>query len=429
MKTNPTANYGSILFVIFFLAVFESFAQQPPIQYFRFNDKRGVNIFETSKEDTVKWEDFKLRIGGAFTLQYQGLQHSNDADKTFPNLVPIQSNFNLPNANLDFDVQLHDGVRLHLRVYLSSRHHEETYVKGGYLQIDKLDFIKKDFLAGFMKKATIKVGQMENNYGDAHFRRTDNAHALFNPFVGNYIMDSFTTEIGAEVYYQTNGWLIMVGATNGRLNQSVANTTSKGAFLAKLGYDKQLNEDLRVRLTGSMYAVSGTDKVYLYGGDRAGSRYYNVMDVQGSSTNDFSGRINPGLNSKMTAIMFNPFVKYRGLEFFGVFETSSGRDDVTDLSFSGNRNWTQTAGELLYRFGSREQLYIGGRYCMVSGQLQGEATNKVSVDRTNFGGGWFFTRNILAKVEYVSQSYHDYTSPQFKGGKFNGLMLEATIGF
>lgn len=424
----------TILFASLCFTATIAYAQQPNIQFFRYNDKRGLNVFETTKDDTIAYDDFKIRLGGAFTMQYQGLTHSNDADDIAQAgggnfLVPLTSNFNLPNANLDLDAQLYDGVRLHLRIYLSSRHHEETYVKGGYLQIDKLDFIKKDFMSGFMKYATIKVGQMENNYGDTHFRRTDNAHALFNPFVGNYIMDAFTTEIGGEVYYQRSGFIAMVGVTNGRLNQSTANTRTNGAFVGKLGYDKQVNDDLRLRITGSIYSSPGTDRVYMYGGDRAGSRYYNVMDVQAGTPNDFSGRVNPGLNSKMTAIMINPFVKFNGLEFFGVFENSTGRDDATDLTFTSNRSWTQLGAELLYRFGSKEQLYLGGRYNSVSGQLQGQETNKVTVTRMNVGGGWFMTRNILAKVEYVSQEYKDYTTPQFAGGKFSGLMIEATIGF
>lgn len=414
----------STLFLLL-VSILPAFAQQPAIQYFRPNDKTGLNIFETGKTDTIPYDDFKLRIGGAFTMQFQGIDHHN----VHGNLVRINNNFNLPNANLDFDVQLHDGVRLHLRTYLSSRHHEETYVKGGYLQIDKLDFIKKDFMSGFMKKATIKIGMMENNYGDAHFRRTDNAFALYNPFVGNYIMDSFTTELGAEVYYQTNGWLAMVGVTNGRLNQSVTNTTSKPALMAKLGYDKQINEDLRFRLTGSVYSVAGTKTVYLYGGDRAGSRYYHVMDVVDQGPNDFSGRIDPELNSNLTAIMINPFVKFKGLEVFGVLESSTGRDEATDAAFTGDRSWTQLAGEVLYRFGSAEQLYVGARYNTVSGQLQGFETDKVTVDRVNIGGGWFLTKNILTKVEYVSQTYNNYLAGPYEGGKFSGFMIEATIGF
>lgn len=143
---------------------------------------------------------------------------------------------------------------------MASRHHNETWVKGGYLQIDKLDFIKKDFLADFMKYATIKIGQMENNYGDAHFRRSDNGNALMNPFVGNNIMDAFITEMGAELYYNRSGFVSMIGVTNSKLNQKVdeyvvtpatsakpdQNTTISPTILAKLGWDKQINEDLKL---------------------------------------------------------------------------------------------------------------------------------------------------------------------------------------
>jgi hypothetical protein len=410
---------------VFLLMSTHVMAQQPAIQYFRPNSKDGLNIYETSKSDTVGFKNLRIRLGGAFAIQYQGLDHQNTAG----DLVILGNNFNLPSANLDFDVQLYDGVRLHLRLYLSSRHHTETYVKGGYLQIDKLDFIKKDFLASFMKYATIKIGQMENNYGDTHFRRSDNAHTLFNPFVGNYIMDSFTTEIGGEVYYQRNGWLAMLGLTNGRLNQSVTNVTSTGALLGKLGYDKQVSDDMRLRLTGSIYSVKGTVGTYLYDGDRAGSRYFSVMDQLSGTPNDFSGRVSPGMETNLTSIMINPFVKFRHLEFFGVYESATGRDDKKDLTFTGNRSWTQLGAELLYRIGNQEQLYIGGRYNSVSGQLPGQETTKVSVDRINLGGGWFMTKNILTKLEYVSQTYNDYTSAQFQGGKFNGIMIEAVIAF
>ena len=413
------------LSVVFLFLASVAYAQQPPMQFFRPNDKNGLNVFETGKEDSVEFDKLKVRIGGAFALQYQAIDHENEAN----NLVNLINNFNLPAANFDIDVQLYDGIRMHLRTYLSSRHHTETYVKGGYIQIDKLDFIRKDFLKPLMDKMTIKIGQMENNYGDTHFRRTDNGHALYNPFVGNFIMDSFTTEIGGEIYYQTNGWLAMVGLTNGRLNQSVADTSTMAAIIAKVGYDKQINDDLRIRLTGSIYNVNNTSNTYLYGGDRAGSRYYKVMDVEGGSTNDFSGRINPGLKTDMTSIMINPFVKFKGLEFFGVFETTTGYDKVKDASFDGDRTWTQIAGELIYRFGGKEQFYGGGRYNTVSGQLPGEESDKVTVTRFNIGGGWFMTKNILAKVEYVSQEYKDYPVGQFNEGKFNGLMIEAVIAF
>ena len=130
---------------------------------------------------------------------------------------------------------------------------------------------------------------MENNYGDAHFRRTDNAQAMHNPFVGNLIMDAFTTEVGGEVYFRKNGFIAMFGLSNGKLNQAVNNPETTGAsILAKLGYDAQVSEDLRLRLTGSMYSTGKSGNVYLYSADRSGSRYYLVMeDTEASTSGNF----------------------------------------------------------------------------------------------------------------------------------------------
>jgi hypothetical protein len=65
----------------------------------------------------------------------------------------------------------------------------------------------------------------------------------------------------------------------------------------------------------------------------------------------------------------------------------------------------------------------------VSGPLAGSGL-EVSVDRIQVGGGWFVTKNVLAKLEYVSQNYNDYASTSiFREGRFNGLMIEGVIGF
>ncbi|MBN2280117.1 MAG: hypothetical protein JXQ65_06025, partial [Candidatus Marinimicrobia bacterium] len=248
---------------------------------FRLPDQRGINDFEAPKDTVDNFDGVDVRIGGASTIQFQAINHENSGSVE---LIEIGDNFNLATANLDLDVHLYDGVKMHLRTYLSSRHHPEPYVKGGYFQIDKLDFIREGFMADLMNKVTIKIGHMENNYGDAHFRRTDNARAIYNPFVGNLIMDAFTTEVGGEVYYRDNGFIGMVGLTNGKLNQSVTSPgTTKASFVGKLGYDKQINDDFRFRLTGSVYTTGESARTYLYAGDRAGSRYYYVMEPTDAS--------------------------------------------------------------------------------------------------------------------------------------------------
>lgn len=391
---------------------------------FRLPDQRGINDFEAPKDTTDNFDGVQVRIGGASTIQFQAVDHENSGNVE---LIEIGDNFNLATANLDLDVHLYDGVKMHLRTYLSSRHHPEPYVKGGYFQIDKLDFIRQGFMADLMEKVTIKIGHMENNYGDAHFRRTDNARAIYNPFVGNLIMDAFTTEVGGEVYYRSNGFIGMVGLTNGKLNQSVTNPgTTKASFVGKVGYDKQVDEDFRFRLTGSVYTTGESARTYLYAGDRAGSRYYYVMEAPDASAsgNFRSGRWNPGFNNELTAFMVNPFVKLGGLEFFGVIESASGKSNGE----ADTRNFTQLSGELIYRFGNEENFYVGGRYNTVGGEI---ATGEdVDINRVQLSGGWFMTKNILAKVEYVSQKYDGFAAGDIlHEGKFNGLLLEAAISF
>lgn len=396
--------------------------QAQELRNFRTYDKNGVNVFEAPKDTVSTSNEVHVKIGAAFALQYQAIDHENSG--AVP-LYDIGNNFNLATANLDLDVKLYDGINLHLRTYLSSRHHPEPYVKGGYITIDKLDFIEEGFLKNVMDRVTLKFGHMENNYGDAHFRRSDNALAIYNPFVGNYIMDAFTTEVGAEVYYQYNGWLGMVGVTNGRLNQDAKGGTSPSTLL-KVGYDKQIDQDLRLRLTGSMYHTAQTGNAYLYSADRAGSRYYYVMeDIDATSKGNFrSGRFDPGFTNKMTAFMINPFVKYKGLEFFGLFETVSGKTNAE----TDKRNATHIGTELLYRFGSNENFYVAGRYNMVDAELQ--SGEDIEITRFNLGGGWFMTKNILVKLEYVNQKYEGYNNTSIlHDGKFNGFVAEAVIAF
>jgi hypothetical protein len=395
-------------------------------------------VFEAPKNDTMPFTGFKLAFGAAFTQQFQGLGHSNTAAANVVNgvdanqLITIGHGFNNAEANAYVNVQLAKGVRVALTSYLSSRHHNEVWIKDGYAIIDAspVDF---EPLNRLMRYVTLKAGHFEINYGDAHFRRTDNGNAMYNPLVGNYIMDAFTTEVGGEAYVHGRGMLegafVMGAVTNGEVRGTILNPAKRApAYIGKVGVDRQVSEALRVRLTGSLFSQSRSNAQTLYNGDRGGSRYYDVLENTASteSAQAWSGAIQPfnGPSAGQHSVVVNPFVKIRGLEYFGTFERARGRG-AAETSY---RTVTQRSNELTYRFFG-DHLFASGRYNTVSGRLAG-MPNDITVRRSQVGGGWFITPLLLTKVEYVNQKYVDFpTSDIRSGGRFKGFLVEGVIAF
>ena len=263
--------------------------------YWRPYDQRGINVFETTKApDSIAFEGTRVRLGAGFTQQFQNLKHENSALNSgggtvatagANKLYPLAPGFMTAQANLNLDVQLADGIRLNVVTYLSSRHHNEAWVKGGYIQFDKLPF-KGEFWTNLMKMTTIKIGHMEINYGDEHFRRSDGGQTLYNPFMEGYIVDAFATEIGGEVYLHKNGLFGMLGVTNGMIKGNIdsategkvngavidGNTDRSPSIYLKGGIDKSIGDVVRVRVSGSFYHNSSNagSGLTLYGGDRTG---------------------------------------------------------------------------------------------------------------------------------------------------------------
>jgi hypothetical protein len=261
-------------------------------------------------------------------------------------------------------------------------------------------------------------------------------------------MDEFATELGGELYYHYNSSLfLMIGVTNGELDPTVVAPTKidsatgqmnkyPAAFHAKLGFDRQITPDFRFRLTGSVYSVHSANSNTLFGGDRTGSHYFYVMENQNvangtviSNENDyspFSGRLNPGFSEEVNTFMINPFFKYHGLEFFGTYENAKGRT----IAETRQRQAIQYAADLIYRFPAHsENFWIGLRYNTVKAALQGYSQD-ITVDRGVVSAGWFLTKNIMLKTEYVHQDYKNYPDANLlNGGKFYGTMLEASIAF
>jgi hypothetical protein len=175
-----------------------------------------------------------------------------------------------------------------------------------------------------------------------------------------------------------------------------------------------------------MYKTDRSVSNTLTSGDRAGSRYYDVLEntVSTETANAWSGAIQSGMKNMVTAFVVNPFVKVGGAEFFGNIETITGAAQ-TEVQ---RRTLRQLVGEGLYRFADNK-LYIGGRYNTVNGQLAG-IRNDITVKRSQIGGGWFVTPNVLSKIEFVRQNYEAFPTTDIRsGGKFQGFMVEGVVAF
>ena len=418
---------------------FMALAPKIEMQNYRPEDKRGINVFEPPKDESVAFDGFKLQWGAAFTQQFQGLDHSNtsaprlvtsgtppvttDANK----LIRIGHGPNNATANLYLNGQLAKGIRVAMTTYSSARHHQETWVKDGYLLVDASPIDWKP-LNDIMKYVTIRAGHFEINYGDAHFRRSDNGNAIRNALVGNYIMDAFTTEVGGEVYLRANGFMLMGGVTGGESRGMITNPDKRSpSYLMKGGFDRKFGDDLRFRLTASEYATASSVSNTLFSGDRAGSRYYDVLENTSSTetAQAWSGAMQPGLKNSIHSWVVNPFLQFKGIEFFGNIERAKGRA----AGETDNRTWKQNVGEVVYRFLPDQRVYVAGRYNTVKGQLTVGAP-EVTVKRSQVGGGWFLTPNILTKLEFVNQKYLDFPTTDIRnGGKFKGFMVEGVVAF
>ena len=74
------------------------------------------------------------------------------------------------------------------------------------------------------------------------------------------------------------------------------------------------------------------------------------------------------------------------------------------------------------------------RYNAVKAALETTAaitySNDIKVNRVAAVAGWFVTKNILMKGEYVVQQYKDFpTTDHRHSGKFSGYVIEAVVGF
>ena len=392
-----------------------------------------VQTFEPAK-DTSVFTAPTIGWNADLTFNYQGLDQNYDLfGKTGE--VTLQPGLSLPTANFDVNAKVMSGFNVKLETMFSSHHHNETYVKGGYATIDNLDFIVPGFASDFMQNATIKVGVDDINFGDDQFRRTDNADVMRNPFIHNMGVEAYMQAPHIEVLYRLPAnTFVMVGITNGQVNpddvtavdrNSTSGSSNRPGLYGKVGFDSQINDDLRVRLTESVYTVHGTNKgSSLYSGDKAGTPSRKIFD-DGTDT-DFGALWNALSGfSDLTVSKTNFFTRYQDTELYAMFEIADGADAKgVDMAMN------HYAVDLVQRF-HNDKFYAAARYEKAKLDYK-EATNDLGdaeMTQWQVGLGWFLSKNAVAKLEYIDHERTNNSS--FVGGTadFKGYMISTALSF
>ena len=362
----------------------------------------------------------------------------------------VESGLILPTANLDIYAKIMSGFNVKLQTMLAGHHHNDTYVKGGYATIDNLDFIAPGFLSDVMRNTTIKIGVNDINYGDDQYRRTDNANVMRNPFINNMAVDGYLQGTHVEVLYRipSISSFAMVGITNNQANPQDTTATDydanggtassdRYALYGKIGFDRQIDDDTRFRITESVYFVDGSNRTDLYSSDKAGdvvrSVFGNATDsAQTAGWNAISGYVvtaNGSIKSATAADILasktNLFFKYKDTELYGMYEILDGKD-VANKSMKMNHY----AFDVVQRF-YNDKFWVAGRYENAVVEYADAFNDFGDAELTQYQAtlGWFLSKNAVAKLEYIDQKREKFAIYKNGDAEFKGFMVNASLSF
>jgi hypothetical protein len=402
-------------------------------------EARSRSVFDVRFGDRPNWErpdgwlspsfraeEMDLLIGQTPDIDlYMGLQTAGrfqwlEQDDVFiAGTVPgttvegpeLDPGFQTAWGDLSFLADFGDGDMLvFFDLYISSRPHPSTtYGNEGYMLIRRLpdDSGVSDWLnRSIFKYVTVKAGHFEIDYGDFHYRRSDNAWVQRNPLIGNQLIDPDVEEIGMEIYSKPSPLNWLVGISSGTTTENLNEGRGIASVHGKLW--KDWTDDFRTSVSGYYVDHSdnpatgtGSTKGSLFSGRRSGGPYGAVF-----GGGNAPGEIFVGADQLVTAFQVDAAYMPRPWEFYGHVGWVEDADPNGSLPGSPETSWIYGAAEAVYYFTPR--LYAAGRYSLATAQEINGADSDGMAHRIQVGGGYWLTRNVLAKAELVYQTFTDF---------------------
>ena len=370
----------------------------------------------------------------------QALNHRNAFDLKGNALAKVSPGFQNAFGDLGFIGKFgkNNEITVVMDLYLSSRNHpSQTYGNEGYILMtgvpENLQSLK--FLTPILSRVDVKAGHMLIDFGDAAQHRSNNAIVQKNPLIGNFVVDPNIVSIGMQVSSKPGryGWL--VGGSNGTTTEDW--NVGRGFSYNAKGYFypvKSLRTSLSYIATDQSdnpTKATGGSAMQMFSGNRSGERYAGIL-----GGGQAPGSVFPQAGEKFSAAQLD--VTYDGnspLKLYGHFGRTQDLDINGTLDGTPEETWNYYAADAKYNI--TPALYAAARYSGAAvSELAGVASDG-KVVRMQVGGGFWLTKNLLMKVEYVQQKYSGFAEGQvvnnniqaWKDPSFSGVISEVSFSF
>ncbi len=373
----------------------------------------------------AQYGNMKLYMGFWTVGRFQALQLYN----IHPS-AGLNPNFQTPYADLSLYATVPHEFDMFADFYIATPGHPSTtYGNEGWLVFKQLPgFSPNSSINQLMDYINVKVGAFTIDFGDNNYHRSNNAWVQNNPLIGNPLVDPSTEEIGGEVYSVKGPvyWLFGVsnGGTTGHFNYGAG-----PGFHGKIwGYPTK-----NLRLSGSVYYADmgdSSDVSYLFAATRSGEPYNNLF-----GPTDDDGQIAPQAGRHVFAAQGDiTYEKWPWESYSYVGWTQDSQANQTGIGTPAER-WLYGSSNIVYHI--TPALYLAAQYSYAfAGAVNGVDTNGW-VDRIQVGAGYWLTKSLLTKIEYVQEQYHSFGANvgsvdgavgHFNPG-FNGAVMEISFGF
>ena len=372
----------------------------------------------------------------------QTLNHKNVYDGAGKPLAKLEPGFQNAFGDLGFIGKFgkKQEIEVVFDLYLSSRNHPSTtYGNEGYMILhgvpENLENLK--FLTPILNKVDIKAGHFLVEFGDNKEHRSNNAIVQKNPLVGNFVVDPNIVSIGMQVSSKPGaryGWL--VGANNGTTtedwNVGRGFAANAKAYFYPIKSLRTSVSYMTANNSDNPTKAGGGSALQMFSGNRSGERYAGVM-----GGGQAPGNVFPQAGEKFSAAQLDLTYESTSLpiKFYGHVGRTQDQDINGSAAGTPQESWDYYTGDVVYKI--TPALYAAARYSgAVTDTLTGRATDG-KVNRIQLGGGFWLSRNMLMKVEYVTQKYSGFRQGDmvnnniqaWRDPEFNGFVAEVSFAF